>query len=656
MEEFLYLALNFVDLFNIINQMKKIYLLAFSLCVGSSLLAQVSVNGYHGKYKPTRENISPMSAARVDAASNGIGMRDVILEENFQGVTGTLPGALPAGWSTPDVLKTNGTTTDTSDDFNGPAFMVHDGTTANSGGYWPVTEVGSGNQFAGANDDGAPCDCVMTAVYVETPPVDFSTALYPAVTFDIYHDGNFGAGDASVTVSVDGGATWTQINYPGDANGVLPIEEGNWQTIVLTLFDYASFADVRIRFNWSDGDSWASGFGVDNVVIGDLEEYSLTMDKVVFGDWNQDTFGLGFWDYSMIPLSQTSPVHATAVVSNTGFYDLTDVNLEIEVMNGATSEGTWSTLSPDPLVSLTKDTLSVQADFIPSAVGQYHIMATTTSSAVEADLTDNEASAHFEMTDCTYARDQDGAQAFMELLSGEYGGNLFDIYQDETFGSIRFAIGAGSDVGGTITGFILDFGGFDANGDPIFEFVQGSETEEVTVYEEHLNSVNDNDFTCLPFVEPVTLLADHVYLVVISGSGTVRVPVSGSNVWVSSWLFTDNAYGATSGVPMIRLMGQCAEGCTVGVKEEVKGNVSLNQNMPNPASDVTMIYYTLNGSSKVTMSVRDIAGHLVEEFELGNKSIGSHNYQLNVSSYAPGVYSYTINAGSTNITRKMIVE
>jgi hypothetical protein len=107
---------------------------------------------------------------------------------------------------------------------------------------------------------------------------------------------------------------------------------------------------------------------------------------------------------------------------------------------------------------------------------------------------------------------------------------------------------------------------------------------------------------------------------------------------------------------MIRLMGQCAEGCTVGVKEEVKGNVSLNQNTPNPASDVTMINYTLNGSSKVTLSVRDIAGHLVEEFELGNKSIGSHNYQLNVSSYAPGVYSYTINAGSTNITRKMIVE
>lgn len=552
--------------------MKKIYLLAFSLCVGTGLLAQVSVNGYQGKHQLTRENISPMTAARVDAASGGVGMRDIILEEDFQSVSGTLPGSLPAGWSTPDVLKTNGTTDDTSDDFNGPAFMVHNSATANSGGYWPVTEVGSGNQFAGANDDGAPCDCVMTAVYVETPPMDFSAALYPAVTFDIYHDGNFGAGDASVTISVDGGGSWTQINYPGEDTGVLPIEEGNWQTIVLTMFDYASFADVRIRFNWSDGDSWASGFAVDNVVVGDLEEYSLTLDKVVFGDWNQDTFGLGFWDYTKIPLTQSSPVHATAVVSNTGFYDLNEVNVEIEVMQGATSVGTWSTLSPDPLVSLTKDTISVVSDYIPDAIGQYTIMASTTSNSTETDVTDNAASASFEITDCTYARDLDGAQAFMLLESGEYGGNLFDIYQDETFSAIRFAIGAGSDVGGTITGFILEFGGFDANGDPIFEFVQGSETDEVTVYEEHLNGVNDNDFTCLPFAEPVTLTGGGVYLVVISGSGTVRVPVSGSNVWVTSWLYTANAYGATSGVPMIRLMGQCDEGCTVGVKEEVKGN------------------------------------------------------------------------------------
>ncbi|MFM7813423.1 MAG: hypothetical protein ACKO66_02780, partial [Flavobacteriales bacterium] len=273
--------------------MKKIYLLSCTVLMSSVLMAQ-SIHSVQAHKRPTsREESAPMVPNRVEPTTHG-DMRNILLQENFQ-TTGGTPGSLPTGWTTNDVPQTQGTTATTDDD-TGPAFKVHNSTSANAGGYWPVTEVGSGNKFGGANDDNVPCDCDMTEVHLEAPSVDFSAATYPAITFDIYHDGNFGGGDAWVEISTDAGANWTMIPNPADVDGFLPIEEGNWQTIVLTLFDYSGVTDARLRFVWSDNGSWASGFAVDNVVIGDLENNSLTLDKVVYGDWNNATFGLGFWD------------------------------------------------------------------------------------------------------------------------------------------------------------------------------------------------------------------------------------------------------------------------------------------------------------------------------------------------------------------------
>ncbi len=639
--------------------MKKIYLLAFSICIGSGLLAQVSVKDYSRKYEPTRENTDRMTPRRVENNNHSVGMRTVFLEENFEAVTGPYPALLPDTWSTVDVDKTNGTAT-SGDDFVGPAFEIINSEIANAGGYWPVVETGTGNLFAGANDDATPCDCDMGDIFLETPSISFASAIYPAITFDIYHDQNFGGGDAFVSVSSDGGASWTDLQYPLDADGFLPVEEGVWQTVVFTLFEYTSLPDVRIRFSWSDEGQWASGFAVDNVVIGDLEEYSLTLDKAVIGDWNQATFGLGFWDYTMIPLLQSSAVHATAVSSNNGFNDLTNVTLEIEVFQNVTSVGTWTSTPDEVLESLTKDTLSVVSEYYPDAVGNYTITATagSDSDGLETDLTDNVGYTGFEMTECVYARDQDGAQAFMLLADGgDLSGNLFDIYADQTFHAIQFAVGAGSVVGASLSGVVYDFLGLDETGVPTFEVVNNSETEEIEITDGMLNGVNDNIFTCINFVAPVQLLADHVYLVAVTSSDSLRVPVSGSNVWVSSWNFTANAFGATSGVPMVRLLGDCDASlyCFDGVQERTS-NATLNQNMPNPASDRTTIVYSVKKPTKVVLTVTGITGQVIESIDLGNRSFGKFTYELNLEGYAPGVYLYTINEGGMNTTRKMIVE
>ena len=460
----------------------------------SSLMAQIALNSNPTTPKLSRDGLAPMTAVRYNGEQFQIGMRDVILTENFEAVTGPFPAVLPSTWTTSIVAKTNGTDV-TSDDFFGPAFDIQTSTTANAGGYWPVVESSVNNRFAGANDDYIPCDCVMADVYLQVPTISFATAQYPALTFSMYHDGNFGGGDATVSISLDGGTSFNMVPYPDDAAGFLPIEEGAWQTIVLTLFDYAGATDVQIRFNWTDNGSWASGFAVDNVVIGDLEENSLTLNKVVMGDWNQVDFGLGFWEYSRIPISQASPVKATAIANNTGFNNLTNVNLDIAILQGASPQGTWSGVANPELVSLTRDTMSIVTDFIPTAVGQYSIVATLSSDSVETDILDNVGTATFQMTECTYARDLNSAQAFMELLGGEFAGNLFDIYNTESFSGISFAVGAGTITGATLSGVLFEFAGFDASNAPIFNYL--NVTEDVIINPEALNSVNEANFTCL---------------------------------------------------------------------------------------------------------------------------------------------------------------
>lgn len=643
--------------------MKKVYLLIITVMTGSIMLAQSAKPGRSQKATITRENVE-MSVTRFDAPVRSE-MRDVILEEDFQ-TGGTVPGDLPAGWLTNDVDQTEGTADDDTDDTVGPAFRLHDSESSNNGGYWPVPELGVGNTFAGANDDGEPCDCQMDEVYLESPTVDFSDAANPAIQFDVYHDGNFVTAAnqfAALQVSSDGGASWTQVDYVNSEDGLIPTDEGNWQRVVFTLFDYAGSNDVRFRFVWKDAGEWATGLAIDNVEVGNLESVSLSMDKVLACDWNAPFYGYGLWEYSMIPLAQADTVRATNVLSNTGLNTLTNLSVNLEVFKNGSSQGVWSSAEVAPeLVSLAKDTISVITEYIPDAVGTYVITGTAVSDSVEVDTEDNSASNSFMVTECTYARDLGSSQGSFIMESGDYGGNLFDIYETQEFSSIWVALGSGSSLdANTVTGVVYEFQGFDdLSGDPIFAYVDNSQTEEVPVYEGDLNFVGGNKFICLPFEAPLTLEAGRVYFVTVQGNDLIRLPVSGVNTFpaIGSWLYRDSdaSYGWPQGIFMIRLMGTCAEGCTVAVEENIENNGMSLYNMPNPASNTTTINFNLSNQSVANLIVRDVTGKLIESINLGNRMAGNNTYDMNISTYPAGVYTYTLQAGEMTMSSRLIVK
>lgn len=617
--------------------MKKIYALLVGVIVGSTAVAQSFDNAPALKVLD-KDQITPIIAPRGDIEVGSALRATDILFEDFQAGGPDLP----AGWGNTDV------TSDPDGPLAGeftPAFIVGDADDANNGGYWPVPNI-PGNTFAQANDDGPPCDCDMFLVELTTPEMDFTDATNPALSFDLFHDQGFGGGDGGVNVSVDMGATWEVLV------DVLPVDESVWQTIIVPLYDYEGEGSVMVQFFWSDAGSWASGFAVDNVGVGSLADYNASTAKAVFGNWNLEEFGAGVYDYSMVPESQVSPVQVTAVVSNNGFNDLENVSFEVEVFQDGSSAGTWmSDETSASLLSLDKDTLSSVTDFTP-ALGEISFTVTVMNDTGDEDATDDSAGSSMMVTETTYARDADGAQAFVDPGVSYQFGNLFDIYEDVSTGGIDYAVGAGTDEGAFISAWVYDFEGFDDNGDPIFgnEFF---ETMEHEVVADDLNGVAGNNFVTLPFSDGAeTLTGGKTYLAVIATSGgeVVRTPVSGTNIWPASLLF-DGEWGWTLSIPMLRLNMDPS----VAVEEVDQSDFALMQNVPNPAVDNTRIYYHLDVANQVQFQIIDMMGKVVVSENMGNVQSGSHWMDIDVSNFSAGVYTYTLTVGDKIETKQMIV-
>jgi hypothetical protein len=462
--------------------------------------------------------------------------------------------------------------------------------------------------------------------------------------FDFFHDAGFGGGDATVQVSIDGGSTWSVLD-------TLTIDEAYWQSLVLPLYDYNGM-DVTLRFQWSDAGAWASGFAVDNVVVQNALMNDISITKTKASDWNNATFGFGFWEYSQVPISQVSPVRATSVVYNAGFNNQLGVGVNYDIDFNGSSQGTFSSGTLD-VVSLDKDTLSGVSAFTPSALGTVTINATVAAAdGMDDNLANNTSSASIEITQDIYARDLGSAQAFVGPTAAYEYGNLFDIYANDEFGAIDVCVRlASGTTSSTIQGRLYEYTDLDAaTGEPILVDL-GVQTVEYTVTDVDNTSAGGAVWINLAFEEPVTLEADKIYFAAVVSDGTVGIPVSGTNDWVVSWL-NDGTWGATGGIPMIRLNSDES----LSVSEVKKSSVVLSQNMPNPATDDTQINYNLAAASPVQMIVRDVTGRMVMNINEGVKPAGAHSVRFNVSELGAGVYTYTLIAGDVHTTKEMIVK
>jgi hypothetical protein len=523
--------------------MKKI-LFAFSLMLcGAAIQAQTAQ-----QHIMKKSQMSTMPTIRQQKAVLPVGKnRVIVLNENFENTPGAIPAPIPAGWSTNTISATDVPTV--------PAFRIHNSESANAGGYWPVPELNlASNLFAGANDDPSPCDCDYTLGWLNTPTMDFTGLSNVALYMDIFHDQNFGAGDAEVAISTDGGASFSTIPLiPGDTVTALNVDEQFWQSIIVPLAAFDGMDSIVVRFQWSDAGEWVSGFAVDNIVIQEMLGNDLVANKVVFGNWNNPSVSGGLLDYQKIPLNQVSIIQVSSVISNGGVNVASGINTLNSVSQNLILAEYFAGTGAVDLSSLDKDTLIGVSTFTPNALGEIMITTSPVSDTwVDENPSNDITTNSLEITEFEYARDNGICQLFYGNSTNYEFGNLFDIYSNDDFGAIQCALRfAAGDEGSVIQGKLYEFQGLNPDGTPILADVAA--TIEYAVVTADDNIAGQSNIITLPFDGTVSLEAGKTYLASVLSSAATDIAVSGFNTWPGSWFHDGTSWGWTYGIPLVRL-------------------------------------------------------------------------------------------------------
>lgn len=93
-----------------------------------------------------------------------------------------------------------------------------------------------------------------------------------------------------------------------------------------------------------------------------------------------------------------------------------------------------------------------------------------------------------------------------------------------------------------------------------------------------------------------------------------------------------------------------------GFKSTVNNLASVSQNRPNPFNGNTQIDVNLSESTNMSVVVINITGQKVYEMNYGTQSAGTHTISISSDNLASGVYFYTVYAGNSSVTKKMIVK
>jgi Glucose / Sorbosone dehydrogenase/Secretion system C-terminal sorting domain len=93
----------------------------------------------------------------------------------------------------------------------------------------------------------------------------------------------------------------------------------------------------------------------------------------------------------------------------------------------------------------------------------------------------------------------------------------------------------------------------------------------------------------------------------------------------------------------------------IGTSSRFPGEYILNQNYPNPFNPSTTITFSISKESQVSIKIYNIQGKYLETILNEKKSPGTYSVIWNASSYPSAVYIYSLNSGSTNLYKKMVL-
>ena len=499
-----------------------------------------------------------------------------------------------------------------------------------SGNGWLIVDSDADNFSGGGVED----------AQITTPIIDCSGFAQVKLEFQQMFR-RWQADVTTVRVTTDGGANWTDfiLNTAITQAGT---DNPDYVNINITSAIAGDPANVQIQFWWQG--AWDYGWQIDDVAIKEIDPNDIIVKRASF---DADV------EYYQIPMSQTQTQQYHARVQNIGYADQTNVQLSVDINDGASSIFTGISNTIPTLAVGAEDSLGLSITFTPSSLGTYTVTYSGSQTETDDDTTNNDKTASFAVTDTVYAIDNGiyGGQWWNQNSGGTGSdpyeiASLFEIVNNDKTTTTTVFVGDSTDIGAV---FYVSLYVYDPV-DQLFDLV--NQTDDYVVTSNDLNN-----WVTLPWFNNELLTGGSDYICAVrhyGGSERVFIGYGTNSSFSGTTLSNDGASGAWSNqprTPMIRL----------NVNQDLsifdhETEFLLNQNIPNPAKDMTTINYSLNSNAVVSFSITDISGKEVLSVIEGAQNAGVHAVNLNTSSFSSGTYFYTISVNGKGATRKMIVE
>lgn len=504
----------------------------------------------------------------------------------------------------------------------------------------------SGNNKAGVLYD----DQLRTQnEWLYSPVVNLTSYAHPMIEFwwnMSYYWGvtPYNNYNLNLKISTDGGTTWTQL-WSEDSVGVFTSFE--WYRKTFDLTAYNTFSNVKFGFQYYGRDGAACA--LDDIIIDEYRNNDLAIGSFLFST-----------SYTQIPLSQTDTIQFATDLTNIGYMAQPNCKLNVHV-NGSVFS---SQSSPMNFPRGYYDTLVANDIFVPSATGNYTVSYAISSDSVDQSPFDNFDTTYFKVTNTMYAADNNN------YINGYYEwgyidtntletqsfviGNRFLIPASGTATSIYVGLAKGTTAGATIVANLYD----DIANVPI------ANSELYIIKPEDIMTTTGEapKLIRLPLTSQISMTGPAYYFAGIEyygGHDTVKVAVSSKYGYkwnqISLIYYNDpqglDWYNLGSATPMVRLGVNEPD---FGITETGNKGITL-QNMPNPASNYTLVNYSISVNSSVILSIFDITGKQLLSLDEGNKNAGVYSKQINLSNLSAGSYFLKLSAGEKSVVKKLIV-
>lgn len=459
----------------------------------------------------------------------------------------------------------------------------------------------------------------------------------------------------TVSVSADGGGTWTDYSTKG-TTGINSYSPNGQLFSVNVSSAIGGSNNVKVKFKFD------SGLGVYFWQIDDIKIIEGPLNDVklerTYADFSYTDGGF----YTQTPAGQVAPITFRGAILNDGFQAQTTVNMNVSVTGAGTYSQNSNTITSFPLY--TRDTLLIATPtFDPLAVGTYSIVYNVSQVETDELISNNADTVSIKVSDTVYARDYGivGPGITNSLSPSDYiGGDVASsqiatLYEFPAAGKITSA--SAYVATSTQNGASFDFVLYNLDGAGAFLEVASSDIYVVA------SNADKNKWVTMSFLTgPYSVLAAETYVIAVRVYGAPGfdldilndLTLEGTQPPQTTFLDAGGTgtWGWIQKAPFLHLN---LEAINIGINEKDIQNVVLHQNIPNPAIGTTTVNFEIVKANEVSFSLFDVTGKLIKSHNEGNLSAGMHSITLETAGIDAGVYFYTLTVGDQILTKKMTI-